>query len=123
LHEREAVADFGYITINKNINAMSLDAHCDRCRGAINRKFEEHAKLGSRRPQGRPMGALLAWLRLECTGDPDVHRALYDPINLPHVLRLEAREWGHNLGTLRSCFAAERQPFAHEVGLEPLELP
>ncbi len=118
-HERHDVDDLGHITINMNPKAMSLDAHCATCCAAVNRKFVEHARFGNKHAQGRPMGGLLAWLKLRCTGDAERHHALY----VSHILlfdkRVEAREWGHTLGTLAACFASERDPFGHEA-LEPV---
>lgn len=69
------------------------------------------------------MGALLAWLRFPCDGDPRVHKSRFDPIVLTHQTRCEARAWGHNLGTLAECFAMERARWPSEASDEPEAMP
>ena len=111
--------DYGYILLNTHPDAMSLDAHCTRCGAKVNRKFREHRAFGAAHHQGRPMGSLIAWLRLRCTGQ---HKADYCDEKLPFSDRARARTWGEGQEHLRFLFQEERQKFPHEAHAEPKPL-
>ena len=110
---------YGYILLNMHPDALSLDAHCDRCGAKVNRKFREHRKYGAAHHQGRPMGSLIAWLRLRCTGQ---HKADYCDEKLPFSDRARARTWGEEQEHLRFLFQEERKKFPHEAHDEPKPL-
>jgi hypothetical protein len=119
-YDRSQVGEQGFILINDHPQALSLDAHCTECGVRINRRYREHAKLGSRHQQGRPMGSLIAWLLIDCEG-AERHRAMYSEAYLPLVIRQQARAWGQGEPHLANCFAKERDPFGFE-GDEPEKL-
>lgn len=108
--------NYGYILLNTHPNAMSLDAHCARCHAKVNRKFREHGAFGAAHHQGRPMGSLIAWLKLRCTGR---HKADYCDKMLPFSDRANARAWGQRQECLQFLFKEERNKFPHEAHDEP----
>jgi hypothetical protein len=99
----------GVLLINTHPQAESIDAHCGRCGGRLNRKYRAHKSRPSHH-QGRPAGSLLAWLYLDCGGNEDVHKNRYDPLELPHESRINARAIGEADPTLAPIFAKERDP-------------
>ena len=117
-----AVGDYGTIKINLNPRSMSLDAHCSQCGAKKDKRFLPHPRRHEA-PQGRPCGALIAWLRA-CPGtSPHDHKALYNAEELTHARRSRARAWGNGLGTLDEAFDRERPPWPSEDSDEPDGLP
>lgn len=115
-------AEAGRILINLHPQAQSLDAHCGTCGSRLNRRFLARAGAGERasaHPQGRPMGALVAWLRLPCHGSRDDHRASYAELSLQE--RQEARAWAQAQLAFQPLFERERPRRAGE-GEEPERL-
>jgi len=112
---------YGKILHNTHVNSLSLDAHCDRCGDKVNRRFREHGSRGIAHHQGRPMGSLIAWLKLECRGS-GLHKLDYCVKKLPLTDRASARGWGYGQAALRFLFEAERERFPHEEGDEPSQL-
>ena len=119
------VAGLGYININLNPAAMSLDAHCDVCKSAVNRGFLPHASRPDSHPKGRPMGALLAWFRLGCDGNARAHKERFTAGDLPFVDRVTARQLGEGVADLAKCFDKERDPdyVLDGESNEPYQLP
>jgi hypothetical protein len=117
----ESGFSYGKIVHNTCVNALSLDAHCHRCGDRVNRRFREHGSRGIAHHQGRPMGSLIAWLRLECRGS-GLHKLDYCAEKLPLTDRASARGWGYGQAALRFLFEAERERFPHEEGDEPSQL-
>jgi hypothetical protein len=113
----------GFLLINTHAAAESIDAHCTRCGVRLNRKYREH----KRRPghhQGRPAGALLAWLFLKCEGQDTVHKDKFNPTELTLATRVRARTIGQSDPRLAPIFEKERAPRDAEIeqGGEPAEL-
>ena len=104
---------------------FSLTARCQKCKARKNRKYEEFAGDNpSSRPQGRPMGALLAWLHLPCTGIGGDHSSQFTDEALPFDDRRNCRLHWYGFG-LDTQFHAERDPWPaerEEDGYEPLQL-
>ena len=90
-----------------------------RCQCCGYRKNAKYRPWGGRNPeryaQGRPMGALLAWLHLPCPGQPWAHAALWSLLHLPHDTREGYRSFFRDLGCLDLQFGAERPLWAHET--------
>lgn len=85
--------------------------------------MERTLNQGTRASMGRPLGALIAWLKRGddpgCTTRA-VHKAK-QPL-LTHAERLEARLWGESLDHLAPLFAVERVLVEGE-GPEPIAIP
>jgi hypothetical protein len=107
----------------KNEAGLSLDAHCEVCGCAINRKSTafKRAKAPKTLAQGRPMGLLLSWLAVECTGDTALHRATLGLLG--HDVRLAARVAACTELASFHLFAAERGPNEGDVDGEPSVAP
>jgi hypothetical protein len=114
----------GKLVINTHPDAESIDAHCGRCGAKVNRKYRQHKKL-SNHPQGRPCGALLCWLFLECPGEAGRHKESYNAEELSLEARMNARVIGEADPNLAHVFRKERDPRSAEVDTlgEPVLLP
>jgi len=126
-YERYDIDAVGYILINEHPNSRSLDAHCTTCGCRVNRTYRERPGArerprGRRHHQGRPMGTLLAWLRLPdgCPGEENAHRAALQ--GLTWQMRDNARQWGHLSGRFQPCFNQERAVFSDDEHDEPLRI-
>ena len=106
-------AQLGEIKINEHPSAMSLDAHCWRCGIRRNRKFRAHP-TNAASPQGRPMGALLAFLKYNCGGVYADHEAHYSEEHLTYKRRRKARRRARASGRWRTHFERERDPRTDE---------
>ena len=102
-----SVRDRGSIRIC--IGGGQITAQCYRCRYRFNRQFDGY-KGKNTKPQyaakGRPMGFLLAWLKLDCKGDFTWHK--YQQHCVPFRGRKAARAHYFELGLLRRQFERER---------------
>jgi hypothetical protein len=112
----DAGEPLGRILINSHASAQSLDAHCSRCTARVNRTFRPRA--AGRSAQGRPLGALLAWLQVPCIGGAVEHRALWSSEALPFARRVAARASVQDDPDFASLRDMERPPWPGE-GLEP----
>jgi hypothetical protein len=112
----------GRVLLNTHPQAMSLDGHCQRCGCRVNRRFlgRKGVRPGSH-PQGRPLGALVAWLRRPCEGDQQGHRALWTAEELSLERRQEARQWAEGRVDFAALLERERAPGPGEPS-EPLSL-
>lgn len=106
-------AELGEIKINEHPSALSLDAHCWRCGIRRNRKFRPHP-TNNASPQGRPMGALLAFLAYECHGDYADHDSHYSEEYLTYKRRRKARRRARASGQWSTHFERERDPRTDE---------
>jgi hypothetical protein len=124
----------GFITKNDNPKAMSLDAHClhpnhkHRLSCAVNRTIKPPPGRVTKanEAQGRPMGFLIAWLRMcgdaGCT-DRDTHfkaRLGKDVLAryLDRATRQACRDWALARPEFNHLFEFERRPRAGEP-IEP----
>ena len=98
-------ARLGRILVNEHLSAQSLDAHCGRCSARVNRRYLPRkgpaGPSGARQAQGRPVGALVAWLRQPCQGDACAHRAAWSSDVLTLQRREAARAWAEG----QDCFS------------------
>ena len=109
LHRKrnEVKYDHGVEHIILNESGTSLDAHCELCGCAVNRNFTPFPKAKSMKTmaQGRPMGLLLAFLNIPCTGCGVAHRE--GLTSLDYDVRWKARQDAAGLYT--ELFQAERE--------------
>lgn len=112
---------FGFILINAS--GLSLDAHCEVCGLAVNRRWTPfpRAKSLKTRAQGRPMGLLLALLDHVCDGIEANHRAILS--TLSHDERWAARHVALLSGNFAAMFKLERKPSDADKDGEPIEIP
>jgi hypothetical protein len=111
----------GYIL--KNDAACSMDAHCEVCKLAVNRKWTafKRARTPKTRAQGRPFGLCLALLKAGCPGEEGEHRALI--ATLTHAVRLSARQSEQHADGAQPFFALERDENEDDIQGEPRERP
>ena len=113
----------GQILINRAGN--SLDALCYKCGAGFDRSWKERkgARQGHTKAQGRPLGAELAWLSLDCDGDPEWHTSQFSNEGLPRQRRKDCRREALASGDFAEFFARERSPRGSESEGEPAAVP
>ena len=103
----------------------SIDAACYICGATQDKTY--HAFPRARQPHtlafGRPMGASLLWLSLDCGGELDAHVSKYCDRDLPRNLRKAKRLEAMQAGWFPELFALERPARADESDGEPMAVP
>lgn len=104
-------------TIRIWLGENSLSAKCKKCGQRKNKRFIERQRVRnpSNFPQGRPMGSLLEWLHLPCTGLAVDHDSKWTEADLKWEERNKRRTHFKQLGCLDLQFGAERDPWGHEL--------
>ncbi len=90
-------------------------ARCSKCKCCMRRSYEQSKREPEKYPQGRPLGALAAWLHLECGGDPEVHKAMFTDAYLPYDNRWYYRQCCKKDEDFVPLFCLERGRFPWEI--------
>ena len=116
---------YGHGQILVNRSGKSIDALCYECGAGFDRSWKPRkgARQGHTKAQGRPLGSQLAWLCLECHGDPEWHSRQFSDEGLPRVQRKAARREAKGSGEFDEFFDRERSPRASESEGEPQHVP
>jgi hypothetical protein len=108
--------------IKLNDHSSSLDVTCVRCNHGFDRKYKQHPTHfntpGKSKSQGRPMGSHLAWLEMECCGDPNDHKARWNNADLPRDRRIDCRQRYSDacqFGDWPLIWSRERKPWGDEL--------